>query len=67
MVDDTVRPASTRHAQVAADFSAVLKISDQRGEAVREGHARKRAAKASAEADGEGDANPSNKNGNQPK
>lgn len=58
LVDDTVRPASTRHAQVAADFSAVLKISDQRGEAVREGHARKRAAKASSDNESDGEPAP---------
>ncbi len=57
-VDDTVRPASMRHAQVAADFSAVLKISDQRGEAVREGHARKRAAKASSDNESDGEPAP---------
>lgn len=43
LVDETVRAPASRNTQVHSDFSAVLKISDQRGQAIRDGRARARA------------------------
>ena len=45
LVDETVRPPAGRNTQIASDFSAVLRISDQRSQAIREGRARARAEK----------------------
>lgn len=45
LVDETVRGPAGRNTQIASDFSAVLKISDQRSQAIREGRARARAEK----------------------
>ena len=58
-VDETVRPVSARNAQVAAEFSAVLTIADQRGDAVREGRARAKADKSAAAADDSAATDPS--------
>ena len=45
LVDETVRPASARNAKLADEFSAVLRIADQRGDTIRQGIARVQAAK----------------------
>lgn len=63
MVDESVRPIAGRNAEIAAEFEAVLKITDQRGAAVREGRARARADKKPNAADGEA---PPKGNGNTP-
>ena len=39
-VDKAVRPAAEEDAEVAEQFAAVLKISDQRGDMIKQGRAR---------------------------
>ena len=38
--DKAVRPVAEENAEVAAQFAAVLKISDQRSEVIKQGRAR---------------------------
>jgi hypothetical protein len=52
LVDETVRAPAGRNTQIASDFSAVLRISDQRSQAIREGRARARAEKKQSGGDG---------------
>jgi hypothetical protein len=49
LVDKTVRAPASRNTQIASDFSTVLRISDQRSQAIREGRARARAEKKGGE------------------
>jgi hypothetical protein len=45
MVDELARPVANRNPGAGKDFASVLKISDQRGNMVRQGKARKQAEK----------------------